>query len=56
METDSSDGVSAGVLSQQQDDGEWKPVAFFSKVMNPEEMRYEIHDKEMLAIMRGLAE
>ena len=56
METDSSDGVSAGVLSQQQHDGEWKPVAFFSKVMNPEEMRYEIHDKEMLAIMRGLAE
>ena len=55
METDSSDGVSAGVLSQQQDDGEWKPVAFFSKVMNPEEMRYEIHDKEMLAVMRGLA-
>jgi hypothetical protein len=56
METDSSDGVSAGVLSQQQDDGEWKPVAFFSKVMNPEEMRYEIHDKEMLAVIRGLAE
>ena len=56
METDSSDGVSAGVLSQQQDDGEWKPVAFFSKAMNPEEMRYEIHDKEMLAVMRGLAE
>ena len=56
METDSSDGVSAGVLSQQQDDGEWKPVAFFSKVMNLEEMRYEIHDKEMLAVMRGLAE
>src|SRR5579871_4891225 len=56
METDSSDGVVAGVLSQRQDDGEWKPVAFFSKVMNPEEMRYEIHDKEMLAVMRGLAE
>jgi len=56
METDSSDGVTAGVLSQQQDDGEWKPVAFFSKVMSPEEMRYEIHDKEMLAVMRGLTE
>src|SRR5579871_6757462 len=56
METDSSDGVVAGALSQRQDDGEWKPVAFFSKVMNPEEMRYEIHDKEMLAVMRGLAE
>ena len=56
METDSSDGVSTGVLNQQQEDGEWKLVAFFSKVMNPEEMCYEIHDKEMLAVMRGLAE
>ena len=24
--------------------------------MNPEEMHYEIYDKEMLVIMRGLAE
>ena len=56
METDSSNGISAGVLSQQQDDSKWKPVAFFSKAMNLEEMHYEIHDKEMLAVMRGLAE
>ena len=56
METDASDGVVTGVLSQQQDNGEWKPVAFFSKTMAPAEMRYEIHDKEMLAVVRGLAE
>jgi hypothetical protein len=56
METDSSDGVVAGVLNQQQDDGDWKPIAFFSRNMNPEEMRYEIHDKEMLAVICGLAE
>ena len=56
METDASDVAVADVLGQQQDDSEWKPVAFFSKTMNLEEMRYEIHDKEMLAVMRGLTE
>src|SRR6266496_3252350 len=56
METDASDGMVAGVLSQQQDDGEWKPITFFTKVMATEEMHYKIHDKEMLAVMRGLTE
>ena len=56
VETDASDGVTAGVLNQQQDDGSWRPVAYYSKTMSPEEMRYEIHDKEMLAVMRGLSE
>lgn len=56
METDASDGVVAGVLNQLQDNGQWHPVAFFSKTMQPAEMRYEIHDKEMLAIIRSLNE
>jgi hypothetical protein len=56
VETDASDGVTAGVLNQQQEDGCWRPVAYYSKTMSPEEMRYEIHDKEMLAVMRGLSE
>ena len=56
METDASDGVVAGVLTQLQDDGEWKPVAYFSKTLSEEEMRYEIHDKEMLGVIRGLQE
>ena len=54
IETDASDGVVAGVLTQQQKDGKWKPAAYFSKTMSPEEMRYEIHDKEMLAVVRAL--
>src|SRR5579871_3583881 len=29
---------------------------FLLKGHEPEEIRYEIHDKEMLAVMRGLAE
>ena len=54
LETDASDGVIAGVLSQQGDDQFWHPVAYFSKSMAPAELNYEIHDKEMLAIVRSL--
>jgi len=32
----------------------WRPVAFLSKSLNETERNYEIHDKEMLAIIRGL--
>jgi hypothetical protein len=55
LETDASDGVLAGVLSQQEDKGDWHPVSFFSKTMAPAELNYEIHDKEMLAIVRSLS-
>src|SRR5277367_5336065 len=51
METDASDGVIAGVLSQQQLNGEWHPVAYYSKTMIDAKLNYPIHDKEMLAIV-----
>jgi hypothetical protein len=54
LETDASNGVVAGVLSQKQDDDTFHPVAYFSKTMAPAECNYEIHDKEMLAIVRAL--
>jgi transposase InsO family protein len=56
IETDASDGVVAGVLSQKyvQDDAEvWHPVAYFSKTMSPAEMNYMIHDKELLGIIQS---
>jgi hypothetical protein len=56
LETDASDGVVASVLSQLHPGGEWHPVAFFSKTMAPAECNYEIHDKEMLAIIRSLSQ
>lgn len=56
LETDASDGVVAGILSQLHPDDEWHPVAFFSKTMAPAECNYEIHDKEMLAIIRSLSQ
>jgi len=32
----------------------WRPVAFLSKLLNETERNYEIHDKKILAIIRGL--
>ena len=36
------------------EDRKWQPVAFLSKSLNKTEKNYEIHDKEMLVIIRGL--
>jgi transposase InsO family protein len=52
VEADSSDHVSAGVLSQYGKDGILRPVAYFSKRLIPAECNYEIYDKELLAIIR----
>jgi len=54
MEVDASDYATGGVLSMECGDGLWRPVAFLSKSLNEIERNYEIHDKEMLAIIRGL--
>jgi hypothetical protein len=56
LETDASDYVSAGVLSQYDDSGVLRPVAFFSKKHTPAECNYEIYDKELLAIIRCFEE
>jgi Reverse transcriptase (RNA-dependent DNA polymerase)/RNase H-like domain found in reverse transcriptase len=52
LETDVSDFVSVGVLSQYHDDV-LHPVAFFSKRHSPVECNYEIYDKELLVIIRA---
>jgi len=51
LETDASDGVVVGVLLQLHLDGEWYPIAFFLKIMAPAECNYEVHNKEILAIV-----
>ena len=43
-----------GVLSMEYEDGKWRPVAFLSKSLNKTERNYEIYNKEMLAVIRGL--
>ena len=54
MEVDASNYATGGVLSMESEDKLWRPVAFLSKSLNETERNYEIHDKEMLAIIRGL--
>jgi len=57
IEANSSDFATGTVLSQQSTtDGKWHPVAFYSKFLSSVEWNYEIHDKEMLAIIRALEE
>ncbi len=41
-------------LSIECEDGRWRLVAFLSKSLNKTKRNYKIHDKEMLAIIRGL--
>ncbi|THZ62800.1 hypothetical protein D6C85_09139 [Aureobasidium pullulans] len=55
VETDASDWVVAAVMSQWHGDV-LKPVAYMSKKMIPAECRYEIHDKELLAVIRAFEE
>ena len=57
VEADSSDFATRAILSQENlDDGKWHPVTFLSKSLSPVERNYEIHDKEMLAIVWALEE
>ena len=54
VEADASNFVTGGVLSIKCDDNKWRPVAYISKSLNEMERNYEIHDKEMLAVIRCL--
>ena len=56
IETDASDYVSAGVMSQHDDNSILHPVAFFSKKHTPIECNYEICDKELMAIIHCFEE
>jgi hypothetical protein len=52
VETDASDFITAGILSQMID-GVLRPVAIFSKKMTPAEINYDIYDKELMAIIQA---
>jgi hypothetical protein len=56
LETDASDWASGGVLSQYDDEGHLRPVAYFSSKHSAQECNYEIYDKELLAIVKALEE
>ena len=54
MEVDALDYTTEDILSMEYEDRKWRPVVFLSKSLNETERNYEIHDKEMLAIIREL--
>ena len=56
VETDATDYVSAGVLSQSDEQGKLHPVPCFSKMHAPSECNYKINDKELLAVVRAFEE
>ena len=65
VEPDASKWAVGGVLLQcknktheEQDDDDtiWQPVAYFSRKNAPAECNYDIHDKELLAIVRCIDE
>jgi hypothetical protein len=51
LETDALDFALAAVLSQRDEEGHLHPLAFHSRKFQPAEINYEIHDKELLAIV-----
>jgi len=51
VEADVSDFAIGGVLLMKCEDKKWRLVTYISKLLNEVERNYEIHDKEMLAII-----
>jgi len=51
IETDTSDFALRAVLSQRDDENRLHPVALHSRKFQPAEINYEIHDKELLAVV-----
>ena len=54
IEIDISNYMIERVLLIKCEDRKWRLVAHLSKLLNKIECNYEIHDKEMLAVIRGL--
>ena len=51
METDASDKALGATLNQRTPDGKLRLVAAHSRSFTGAELNYEIHDKELLAIV-----
>ena len=56
IKTDASNYVCAGILSQPGEKGELRPVAYRSKTMTKAEVNYDVHYKELLAIVQALVD
>jgi len=54
IEVDIFDYATEGVLSMKCEDRKWRPVAYLLKSLNKIERNYEIYNKEILVVIRGL--
>jgi hypothetical protein len=54
LAVDASKFATGAVLKQQDNDGHWRPCGFISQSLTPAERNYEIWDRELLGIIRGL--
>jgi len=54
IETDASDYAIVAICSQPDVNGNLHPVAYYSRKLKDPERNYDIHDKELLAIMDAL--
>ena len=52
IETNLSNYVSGGILSQYNKDGVLYPIVYFLKQLSPAKCNYKIYNKELLAIIK----
>ena len=53
IETDASD-LALGACITQEKDGQWYLIAYYSRKFSGPKERYDVHDKELLAIVSAL--
>jgi hypothetical protein len=53
LKTDASD-LALGACITQEQDRQWHPIAYYSRKFSGPEERYNVHDKELLAIISAL--
>ena len=56
LETDASDYALSACLHQPDEKGRMHPVAFYSRKFQSAELNYDVHDKELLAIIEAFRE
>ena len=53
IETDASD-LALGACITQEKDRRWHPITYYLRKFTPQEERYDVHDKELLAIVLAI--
>ena len=54
VEVDASEMAIGGVLSQYQEDGKIHPVAYFSKALNPNQIKWSVYNKEAYTMVSAV--